>query len=138
MTGDLVERGQALAVLDERLRSVAGRGGQIALIAGEAGIGKTSLLRAFAHAHATTPLWWGACDALQTPHPLAPLHDIARDAPVRFGALIHAPGPRAALFDAVLDDLRHAAEPTLDRARPDQVRRPPHRAHQGLAGGDLP
>ena len=26
------------------------------------------------------PVWWGACDALQTPHPLAPLLDMAREA----------------------------------------------------------
>jgi hypothetical protein len=58
-------------------------------------------------------LWWGACDALQTTHPLAPLHEIARDADVRFGALLHAEGGRAALFDAVLGELRRAAGPTL-------------------------
>jgi hypothetical protein len=71
------------------------------------------VLRAFAAAHPRTPLWWGACDALQTPHPLLPLHDIARDAGVRFGALIEGGGSRAALFDAVLDELRRAAEPML-------------------------
>jgi DNA-binding CsgD family transcriptional regulator len=113
MTGDLVERGEALTALDACLREVAGDQGRVVLVAGEAGIGKTSLLRAFAAAHPNTTLWWGACDALQTPHPLAPLHDIARDADVSFGGLIHAAPSRAALFDAVLDELRRAAEPVL-------------------------
>jgi DNA-binding CsgD family transcriptional regulator len=113
MTGDLVERGDALAVLETALRDVAHGQGCLVLIAGEAGIGKTSVLRAFAAAHPQTPLWWGACDALQTPHPLGPLHDIARDADVRFGALLKADGPRAVLFDAVLEELRRATAPLL-------------------------
>ena len=107
----LVEREAALHALDHGLREVGNGGGRIVLIAGEAGIGKTSLLRAFAHAHPNTPLWWGACDALQTPHPLAPLLDIAREAKPRFAD--HLNGPRPALFDAVLDELRLAPAPVI-------------------------
>jgi predicted ATPase len=81
----LVEREAALGSLRERLRDAASQPG-IVLVAGEAGIGKTSVLREVAACR--RPVWWGACDALQTPHPLAPLHDIARDADVRFGALL--------------------------------------------------
>jgi predicted ATPase len=62
--------------LRDRLQAAATRG-HVALVAGEAGIGKTSVLRALAESH--DAVWWGACDALQTPHPLAPLLDIARD-----------------------------------------------------------
>ncbi len=83
--------------------------GQIALVAGEAGIGKTSVLRALAAEHDT--VWWGACDALQTPHPLAPLLDIARESGARFAARLA--GPRPALFEAVLDELRLAPTPVL-------------------------
>jgi hypothetical protein len=43
---ELVERDAALQTLDDRLRSVALGTGQIALIAGEAVIGKTSVLKA--------------------------------------------------------------------------------------------
>lgn len=111
MTAVLVERDAALGQLAGCLRAVEGGGGQIALVAGEAGIGKTSLLRAFAQAQPQARLWWGACDALQTPHPLAPLHDIARDCRPRFAPQLG--GPRAALFDAVLDELRHAGSPVL-------------------------
>ncbi|MDQ6627577.1 MAG: AAA family ATPase [Pseudomonadota bacterium] len=83
--------------------------GHVVLVAGEAGVGKTSVLRALAASHAN--VWWGGCDALQTPHPLAPLLDIARDAEVRFADRLA--GPRPALFEAVLDDLRLPADPVL-------------------------
>ena len=111
-TPGLVERDTPLRVLDAALQAVAAEGaGRIVLVAGEAGVGKTSVLRAFLRAHPTTASWWGACDALQTPHPLAPLHDIAHDARPRFAARLN--GPRPELFDAVLDELRHAALPTV-------------------------
>lgn len=109
---DLLEREPALATLRQQLQGAAARG-HVALVAGEAGIGKTSVLRALADgwvaAHET--VWWGACDALQTPHPLAPLLDIARYAGARFAGKLD--GPRPALFEAVLDELRLAATPVL-------------------------
>jgi ATP/maltotriose-dependent transcriptional regulator MalT len=107
----LVERDSVLQRLQERLVE-AGSRGQLALVAGEAGIGKTSVLRALADLHAGQgTVWWGACDALQTPHPLAPLLDIARENRTRFAS--HLAGPRHALFEAVLDELRLAAAPIL-------------------------
>lgn len=109
---DLIERDAALRQLQDRLR-VAGSGGHVALVAGEAGIGKTSLLRALAAACADAVLWWGGCDALQTPHPLAPLHDIARSAEPGFGELLAASGDRVALFEAVLATLAHSPRPVL-------------------------
>ncbi len=105
---ELVEREPALSALRGRLHDAAARG-QVALVAGEAGIGKTSVLRALAAAH--SPVWWGACDALQTPHPLAPLLDIARDHRTCFAERLA--GPRPALFEAVLDELRLAPAPVL-------------------------
>ena len=110
---DLVEREAALQTLEDCLGAVASGTGRAALIAGEAGVGKTSLLKALAARHRDVNLWWGGCDALQTPHPLAPFHDIARSADVRFGALLNADGNRAALFDAVLVELQQSRRPTL-------------------------
>ena len=110
---ELVERDAALSVLEDRLRSVAGGTGHTALIAGEAGVGKTSLLQALAARRGEADLWWGACDALQTPHPLAPLHDIARASAVRFRSLLGADGNRALLFESVLAELQQARRPTL-------------------------
>jgi hypothetical protein len=60
-------------------------------------------------------VWWGACDALQTPHPLAPLLDIARETDTRFAPYLD--GPRHALFEAVLDELRSGAVADPDGCR---------------------
>jgi len=110
---ELVERDAVLRILEQRLHSVAAGGGHTALISGEAGIGKTSLLNALAERRAETTLWWGACDALQTPHPLAPLHDIARSSEVGFRSLLGAEHGRAALFEAVLQELQQRRRATL-------------------------
>ncbi len=108
---ELVERERALKSLREVLQEAAVRG-RVALVAGEAGVGKTSVLRAAALEHGTRgPVWWGICDALETPSPLAPLFDIARESKPRFSASLT--GPRPALFEAVLDELRLAATPVL-------------------------
>jgi DNA-binding CsgD family transcriptional regulator/tetratricopeptide (TPR) repeat protein len=95
------------------MRRAAGGAGNTVLLAGEAGIGKTSLLRALAEQFDAVRLWWGACDALQTPHPLAPLYDIARSADVRFGARLHAECSRTALFESVIAELQEGRRPTL-------------------------
>jgi DNA-binding CsgD family transcriptional regulator len=110
---DLVERDATLQLLDARLREVALGTGHTALIGGEAGVGKTTLLKALAQRRPDMNLWWGACDALQTPHPLAPLHDIARSSELSFGPLLGAESSRAALFEAVLTELQHSRRPTL-------------------------
>ena len=75
----LLERSSQL----ERLRAVlaeveeTGRG-RLVLIGGEAGVGKTALLQRFIGEHdGVHRTLWGACDALFTPPPLAPLLDVA-------------------------------------------------------------
>ena len=107
---ELIERDAVLRTLHERMRSAVAAG-HVAWVAGEAGVGKTSVLRRLAADQPVGTVWWGACDALQTPHPLAPLHDMGRDAGTRFAAALA--GPRTTLFEAVLDELRFAAQPTL-------------------------
>ena len=76
---ELLERDQCLLSLAEWRKAAFERGGCVALIGGEAGIGKTALLQEFARQQAGARILWGACDALFTPRPLAPLHDIARE-----------------------------------------------------------
>lgn len=101
----LVERHSLLEQLHGGLCAAGTGAGRVALVRGEAGVGKTSLLRAFAAERGEAALWWGGCDALQTPHPFAPLQDIARSAEVGFGGLLAAASNRVALFEAVLADL---------------------------------
>lgn len=109
---DLIERDTLLAALQGRLQGVS-VSGHVMLVAGEAGVGKSSLLREAArrHADAGGAVWWGACDALDTPVPLAPLLDIAREAAPRLAARLD--GPRPALFEAALDELRLTPGPLL-------------------------
>jgi DNA-binding CsgD family transcriptional regulator len=110
---ELVERDTALQAMQGCLALVAGGTGHTVFVAGEAGIGKTSVLKALVQRRGDAQLWWGACDAFQTPHPLSSLQDIARSADVRFRALLGPDTARAALFEAVLSELQHSPVPTL-------------------------
>src|SRR4051794_350855 len=68
----------ALAALLERV--TARRDGTLALVGGEAGIGKSALVRAFAErCCGGARVLSGACDPLSTPRPLGPLADLAED-----------------------------------------------------------
>ncbi len=109
----LVERELPMETLEARLRAAAGGRGGVALVFGEAGIGKTSLIAGLAERAGPAQVWWGACDALQTPHPLAPLQDIARSADVGFRPLLANEADRSVLFEAVLAELRDARRPVL-------------------------
>src|SRR6516165_4620740 len=79
---ELLERDDALEKLRACMAATTDGVGRVVLVAGEAGIGKTSLLRELAAGLAPESVWWGSCDALQVPDPLAPLHDIARSTEV--------------------------------------------------------
>ena len=75
----LLEREGFADALAASLRSVSADVGRVVLVSGEAGIGKSALVRSFCDAHgARARVLVGACDALQTPRPLSPLIDIAR------------------------------------------------------------
>ena len=110
---ELVERDTALMKLQCQLEAVRQGTGHLALVSGEAGIGKTTLLKAIAERRADAALWWGACDSLETPHPLAPLHDIARGADAAWRPLLQPGHARAELFEAVLESLQQQRRPVL-------------------------
>ena len=121
---ELIERGGYLAALDEHLASAAAGHGRLVLVGGEAGIGKTSLVRTFAADHdQDARVVWAACDGLFTPQPLAPLFELAEqlgfavDGQRRevFATTLEAlrPGPTI----AVLEDVHWADEATLDLLR---------------------
>lgn len=77
---ELLERGGELALLEECLGMVRSSSrGCLVLVGGEAGIGKTALLRRFCEAYGgSARVLWGACDSLFTPRALGPLIDIAQ------------------------------------------------------------
>jgi DNA-binding CsgD family transcriptional regulator/tetratricopeptide (TPR) repeat protein len=102
---DLLERASLLEELRGVLTATAA-GGRVALLAGEAGIGKSALVRRFTErASADARFLLGACDPLLTPRALGPLHDIARQTGGRLAELLASGGPREAIFAAFLDQL---------------------------------
>jgi len=101
---ELLERERCLTELAHWLRSTE-RGGCVALVAGEAGIGKTVLLQEFKHQQRKARILAGACDALFTPRPLAPLHDIARQTQGALWAAINSGAARDVIFSVALEQL---------------------------------
>ena len=128
-SGELLERAGQLAVLEEALAYV-GRGGRgtVVVVSGEAGVGKTALLRSFcAGVAGPQAVLWGTCDPLFTPRPFGPLFAIAESTGGELGAALAqgANPPQVALAVArelrpapprllVLEDLHWADEATLD------------------------
>ena len=129
---ELLERSRELSTLGDWLSAVVSSShGRLALVGGEAGVGKTALLRRLRHEHRDGPRFlWGGSEALFTPRPLGPLLDIAEltggelaevvatDAKPHdvVGALIRELGSRAPTV-LVLEDLHWADEATLDVLR---------------------
>ena len=103
---ELWERSEALNLLGDLLRQSA-HGGRIALVAGEAGIGKSTLVTEFARRSRVRVLW-GACDRLVTPRALGPLHDIGHQMGGRLAVQLRAATPQEEIFAAFLDGLSPA------------------------------
>ena len=112
MKTTLFERDHCLADLEQWLFTTAG-GGCIALVHGEAGIGKTALVREFTRRQSGRRVLWGACDDLFTPRALAPLHDVARQAKGTLLDVINSNSNRDVVFNAVLDDLERGTPATI-------------------------
>ena len=114
MTRPLVlERGAELDVLETALRRATGGTGSVVLISGEAGIGKTSLVRAFVLDRPDRArVLLGACDDLVTPRTLGPLRDAVRGAGGPLATAL-ARGDRDAVLSALLTELADGTRPTV-------------------------
>src|SRR5215469_2608877 len=128
-SGDgLLERSEQLRTLGGELTAVVSGGqGRIVLVSGEAGIGKTALLRRFcAGLDGAVRVLWAGCDPLFTPRPLGPALDliehIGGDSAVRALDATKPYDVAAALLRElkatpsvlVLEDLHWADAATLD------------------------
>jgi DNA-binding CsgD family transcriptional regulator len=110
----ILEREPFLDELQSLLVRSAAGGGHLVMLGGEAGVGKTSLIRQFrAQSDGAARVLIGACDALSTPRPLGPIDDIASDAGAELSRLLRESARRGEIFRAVLDELNRSAEPTL-------------------------
>jgi DNA-binding CsgD family transcriptional regulator len=129
---ELLERDEQLSALSAALTDVSERGvGRLVLVHGEAGIGKTALVRRFcAHTLESVRVLWATCDPLFTPRPLGPLLDIARATDGELREQVESGGQpydvARALADeldtrspsvVVVEDLHWADEATLDVLR---------------------
>jgi DNA-binding CsgD family transcriptional regulator/tetratricopeptide (TPR) repeat protein len=130
--GILLERSQQLATLVEQLRAVTETmSGRLVLVGGEAGVGKTALVRRFADENGDRA-WtlFGACDPLFTPRPLGPFLDVAEAIAGELNELVLAGGRPHEVATAlmkelranapaivILEDLQWADEATLDVLR---------------------
>jgi DNA-binding CsgD family transcriptional regulator len=109
----LLERSAELNALRDGVEIArTGPGGRLILLAGEAGIGKTALLREFREGAELERVLWGACDALHTPRPLGPLLDIAAGEGGRLAAAADDGASAGVVVAALADDLR-AHAPTI-------------------------
>ncbi|GLZ44323.1 hypothetical protein Acsp06_05080 [Actinomycetospora sp. NBRC 106375] len=113
MAAGLLERTEELGTLDAALASAAGGRGSVVLVAGEAGIGKSTLIRSFtAGPWADTRVLAGACDDLITPRTLGAVREAFSGRSPRLEELL-ARGARDDLLAGVLAELTDPVRPTV-------------------------
>jgi len=110
---ELLERTSQLQAFDSALTQAKAGQGCVALVYGEAGIGKTTLVEHFVRENQNAwRILQGACDSLFTPRPFGPLHDIALQISASQGthgnlsALLESESSREAVFSACLKELK--------------------------------
>ena len=125
----LLEREEALAALHGAYSEARAGTGRLVLVGGEAGVGKTALLRTFIAALGSrSRVLEGACDPLFAPRPLAPFADIAGRTNGALREAVETAAGAHGVFEAirdelasptvlVLEDLHWADEATLDVLR---------------------
>jgi DNA-binding CsgD family transcriptional regulator len=107
----LLEREAPLAALADHWAEARQGHGLFVCVAGEAGVGKTSLVREFARRISDARILTGTCDSMSTPRPLGPLMDVAAELGGDISRALEGSGDPAAAFAALLAEL--GARPTV-------------------------
>jgi DNA-binding CsgD family transcriptional regulator/tetratricopeptide (TPR) repeat protein len=111
---ELLERASYLSELEGLLRRAATGEGHLVLLGGEAGVGKSTLVRHICtEVPRDTRAFTGFCDPFSTPRPLGPLIDIANTLNGNLEHLVVTAAPRHVLFSAFLFELEREPTPTL-------------------------
>ena len=98
----MLERESQLDALAQYAGEARAGQGRLVLVAGEAGVGKSSLLEEL-ESRVTDARWcWGACDGLFTPRPLGPLLDISQVLGGELSQLCRSEASRERIFTALL------------------------------------
>lgn len=128
----LIERDESIASLQKHFENVEGGEGHCILLSGEAGIGKTALIKAFCkNQGGECSIYQGACDDLFTPRTLAPLYDVLwqvnkvrwpvppsnEERSVLFASFFQELSTKNEKFLIVFEDIHWADEGTLDFIR---------------------
>ncbi|NNL98865.1 MAG: AAA family ATPase [Acidimicrobiia bacterium] len=108
----LLEREEELRVMADHLAGVGSAGGKVVLIRGEAGIGKSALVRAFVEKHGVESfVLFGSCDDLLTPQPLGAFWEISREETTLSQPM--EKGDRRAVIGILLDLLSRGLRSTV-------------------------
>ena len=110
----LLERERELAELAQAAREAAAGEGGLVLVSGEAGIGKSSLVRALRGLlPANGRLLVGHCDDLGTPRTLGPFRDLVGNVGTGLTRALAEGGERDAVLAALRAELDWAGHPTV-------------------------
>jgi len=130
-SSELLERDDAMSELEVALADAHNGKGRLVVLSGEAGVGKSAVVRAFCDSiGATVDVLEGACDPLATPRPLGPFADVAGAIGGELADVLNDGRRPADVLSAlrsrftshdltvlVLEDLHWADEATLDVLR---------------------
>lgn len=110
----LIERDEPRAQLESIFVNVTKGGGRIVIISGQAGFGKTALVKHFRDTVETqADVLWGMCDDLYTPQALAPFYDIGFQLEGNLLQLLPQAPNLQLIGHTLLETLRKRSKPTV-------------------------
>lgn len=111
---ELIERAAYLNVLESNFSEVIKGQGHSVFVSGEAGIGKTSLVKKFCrNLKKEYNIYQGTCDALFTPRPMAPLYDILLQLTNELSENTSDISNRTAFFMRLFNEIKHRKDASI-------------------------